>query len=249
MEPKKRASRGEIRTNDGSVDRGVLYVLSYQRALLHLRRPAKSFPPRVEPLSTELRDRRASLEAGAERSWRLWGRRVRRSWYARPVDVIWGLGARYCVRQDAHVFTWLWGLFLALAGAAFMVRRRGRHFEAAALVFLAICSGALGLVIFYACYASAPYSMGLGAPSISAARLTALTCLSHGAFALAFVWTVVALSCSAAVGLIAWGRSRGATAALRACPYIGAALLLLVAAAAGFASFFDFSWCSSRRLF
>ena len=34
------------------------------------------------------------------------------------MDVIWGLGARYCVRQDAHALMWLWGLFLAFAGAA-----------------------------------------------------------------------------------------------------------------------------------
>jgi hypothetical protein len=165
------------------------------------------------------------------------------------VDVIWGLGARYCVRQDAHAFTWLWGLLLALAGAAFIVRRRGGHFEAAVLLFFAVCTGALGFIIFYACYASAPYSMGLGAPRVSAARLTTSTCLSQGAFTLAFIWTVVALSCSAALGLVAWGRLSGKTAALRVCAYTGAALLLLVAGAAGFAAFFDFSWCSSRRLF
>jgi hypothetical protein len=145
---------------------------------------------------------------------------------------------------------WLWGLFLALAGAAFMVRRRGRHFEAALLLFFAVCTGAVGLVAFYACYASAPYSMGLGAPpSLSAARLTMFTCLSHRAFDLASIWTIVALSCSAALGLVTWGRTRGKTAALRACFYTGAALLLLVAVAAGFGWFFGFSWCSSSRLF
>lgn len=172
------------------------------------------------------------------------------SWYPHSVEVIWSLGARYCVRQEAQAFMWLWGLLLALAGAAVIVRRRGRHFEAAVLLFLAVCTSAVGLVAFYACYASAPYSMGLGAPpSLSAARLTALTCLGRGAFDLASIWTIVTVSCSAALGLVAWGRTRGKTAALRACLYVGAALLLLVAAAAVFGWFFGFSWCSSSRLF
>lgn len=154
------------------------------------------------------------------------------------------------MRQDVHAFMWLWGLFLALVGAAFIVRWRRRRLEAAALLFFAVCTGAVGLVVFYACYASAPYSMGLGAPpSVSAARLTTVTCLSHGASGTASMWTVVALSCSAALGLVAWGQSRRKTAALRACAYIGAALLFLVAGAAGFGWFFGFSWCSSERLF
>jgi hypothetical protein len=163
--------------------------------------------------------------------------------------VIWGLGARYCVRQDAHAFMLLWGLLLTLAGAALIVRRRGSPFAAAVLLFFALCTGALGFIIFYACYASAPYSMGLGAPGVSAASLTMFMCLSQGSFARATIWTVVALSCSAALGLVAWGRSRGKTAAFRASAYAGAGLLLLVAAAAGFGAFFVFSWCSSSRLF
>jgi hypothetical protein len=153
------------------------------------------------------------------------------------------------VRQDAHAFSWLWGLVLAFAGAALIVRRRGRRFEAAVLAVLSVCTGALGLAIFYACYASAPYSMGLGAPDVPAARLTTLTCVSQGESMLAFLWAVVALSGSAALGLIAWGGSPGKSVALRACLYIGAALLLLFAAAAGFVAFFNFSWCSSSRLF
>lgn len=144
---------------------------------------------------------------------------------------------------------WLWGLLLALAAVAFIVRRRGGHFEAAVLLFFAACTGALGSIIFYGCYASAPYSMGLGAPNLSAARLTMLTCLSQDVFARAINWTIIVLSCSAALGLVAWGRSRGKTAALRACLYVAAALFLLVAAAAGFGAFFGFSWCSSSRLF
>jgi len=165
------------------------------------------------------------------------------------MDTIWNLGARYCVRQDAHAFMWLWGLFLALAGAALILRKRGRHFGAAVLLFFAVCTGALGFLIAYACYAWAPDSMGLGAPNVSAMSFTTLTCLSQDAFSKAIVWTIIALSCGAALGLIAWGRARGRTAALRACSYAGAALLLLVTAGACFGAFFAFSWCSSSRLF
>ena len=144
---------------------------------------------------------------------------------------------------------WLWGLLLAFAAAVFAVRRRGRPFEAAVLLFLTVCTGALGLVIFAACYSTAPYQMGLGAPSISARTLSALTCLSQGAFTLAFLWTVVALSLGGALGLVAWGRSDGTTAALRASLYIGAACLLIVGSGAGFIGSFNFSWCASQRLF
>ena len=165
------------------------------------------------------------------------------------MDLIWGLGARYCARQNAHAYMVLWGLFLALLGAAFIVRRRGRHFEAAVLLFLGLCTGALEFIIFYGCSASAPYAMGLGAPSLSAISLTTLTCLGQGAFSKASAWTVITLSCSAALGLVAWGRSRSKTAALRASLYVGAALLLLFAGAVGFGAFFVFSWCSSSRLF
>jgi hypothetical protein len=144
---------------------------------------------------------------------------------------------------------WLWGLFLALAGAALIVRRRGRNFEAAVLLFFAVCTGVLGFTIFYACYAWAPASMGLGAPNVSALSFTTLMCLSQDAFSKATGWTVAVVSCSGALGLVAWGRSRGKAAALRACSYVGAALLLLVAGADGFGAFFVFSWCLTSRLF
>lgn len=143
----------------------------------------------------------------------------------------------------------LWGLFLVLGGAAFIVRPRGRRFEAAVLLLFALCTAALGCIVFYGCYASAPYSMGLGAPGLSAASLTSFTCLGQGAFSKATGWTVIALSCSAALGSIAWGRSHSESVALRAALYVGAALLLVFAGAVGFGSFFVFSWCSSSRLF
>ncbi len=144
---------------------------------------------------------------------------------------------------------WLWALLLTLAGAAWIARRRRRRFEAAVLLFFAVCTGALAFAIFYGCYASAPFSMGLGAPNVSATNLTTFTCLSNGAFSRAIGWTVIALSCSAAAGLIGWGRRRGKPVALRAILYAGAVLLFLVAAATGFGAFFVFSWCTSSRLF
>lgn len=165
------------------------------------------------------------------------------------VDVIWSLGARFCARQDAHALMWLWGLLLVLAGAGFIARRFGSRWTATGLFFFAVCTGAIGLTIFYACYNSAPYTMGLGAPGVSAARLTMLTCLSRGASTWAFIWTVFCLSCSAALALIILGGSRGKSAARRAAAFIGAALMLLVVALAVFVFVFDFSWCSSSRLF
>jgi hypothetical protein len=163
--------------------------------------------------------------------------------------MVWSLGARYCARQHAHAFIWLWCLLLTLAGAALIVRRRGGHIESTVLLLLAACTGTLGGIVFYGCSATAPFSMGLGAPNISAARLTALTCLGQAASSSAFLWTVVTLCCSAALGSVAWGRLRAKTAGIRAISYIGAALLVLLAAAGGFAWFFGFSWCSSSRLF
>jgi hypothetical protein len=165
------------------------------------------------------------------------------------LDVISSLGARYCARQDAHAFMWFWGLFLALAGAAYGLHRRGARFGTGILLVFAVCTGALGLSIFYGCYRWAPYSMGLGAPSVSAAGVSTFMCLSKGAFATALMWTVIVLSCSAAVGLLACARVRGGTAVIRVLSAIGAVLLLLVAIAGGFLSFFNLSWCLSQRLF
>jgi hypothetical protein len=167
----------------------------------------------------------------------------------RSVDAMWSLGARYCARQDMHAFFWLWALLLAFAGAGLIARRLGGRFAGIVLLFFAVCTGALGLTIFYGCYASAPYTMGLGAPTISAARLTTLTCLGRGASAWVFIWTVFSVSCSAALVLIAWGGSRDKSATRRAAAFIGAALLLALAGLATFVAIFDFSWCSSSRLF
>jgi hypothetical protein len=144
---------------------------------------------------------------------------------------------------------WLWGLFLALVGAAYGLHRRGARFGTAIPLVFAVCTGALGLGIFYGCYRWAPFSMGLGAPGVSAAGVTTFMCLSKGAFATAVIWTVIVLSGCAAVGLVAWARVRGGSAVRCVLCSIGAVLLLLVAIAAGFLSFFNLSWCLSQRLF
>ena len=162
---------------------------------------------------------------------------------------MWSLGARYCVRQDAHAFMGLWALLLALAGVAFVVGRRGQRIVSTVLFFFAACTAALGITIFSACYGTAPYQMGLGAPSGTGTRLNTFMCLSRGASTWAFLWTVIVVSCSAALGLVVWGSSHGRSVILRVAAYIGAVLLLIVAGFAGFATVFDFSWCSSSRLF
>lgn len=136
-----------------------------------------------------------------------------------------------------------------LAGAAFALRRRWAGLWRLVLPFLACCTGLLGIGIAYGCYRWAPYSMGLGAASISAGTLDRFMCLSQGALATAAMWTVIVLSCCAAVGLAAGARLPGKNVAIRASCAIGAALLLLVALAAGLLLCFSFSSCVSRRLF
>jgi multisubunit Na+/H+ antiporter MnhB subunit len=91
--------------------------------------------------------------------------------------------------------------------------------------------------------------MGLGAPNISAAALDTFMCLSQGAFSMGATWTVIVLLCCAALGLAALARSRRKNVATRTLCAIGAALLLVLALAAGLLVFFSFSWCTSRRLF
>jgi hypothetical protein len=163
------------------------------------------------------------------------------------VDEIWSLGARYCVRQDAHAFMWLWGLLLTLAGAAVVVARRGRRLQAGVLAFFAGCTGALGLTILFACRASALPSMGFVPEGMNTANVATFACIDRDAFTTAVLWTAVALSCNGALGLAVVGGGTSATA--RAVLFAGTALLLAVAGAAAFAAFFDFSWCSSSRLF
>jgi hypothetical protein len=164
------------------------------------------------------------------------------------VDLISALAARYCVRQNAHAFIWLWALFLGLAGAALVLRRRGARFESAVLFLFALCTGAVGLAVFYGCYRWAPYSMGLTAPGTSAVNLNNFMCLTHDAASITAMWTVIALLCCATAGLLAWARP-GRSAAARGCCYVAAVFALLVVLIAAVVVFFNFSWCTSERLF
>ena len=161
--------------------------------------------------------------------------------------MIWSVAAQYCVRQNAHAFLWLWGLFLILASGALALRRSRRR-SAAVLLFFAVCTVLLGVVIFAACSAYAPLSMGLP-PSRSAIDETMLMCLGKDAFETAILWTIVVAACSASLGSVTWGRFRSKSAASRAVAYVGAALLLLVAATFVLLWMFGFSLCSTQWVF
>jgi hypothetical protein len=138
---------------------------------------------------------------------------------------------------------------LAFGAAAAIERRRGRNFGAALFALLALLSAALGLIVLFACAAQAPYSMGLGTPLISATQLTRITCLGQSASTSAYLWTIATVGCGIALGLVSGSRRNATSAAAHIFSYAGAALLLLLAGVAGLVWFFDFSWCTSRRLF
>ena len=166
-----------------------------------------------------------------------------------PVDV-WGLGARYCVRQTRTP---------SCGYGSCSWRSPARHSSHAGAED--ILRPPFFCFLRFAPWRSASLSSThvplrrhtrwdlVHHPAFRLSRLTTFTCLSHRALNFASMWTIVAVSCSAALGLVAWGRSGGKTAALRACLYIGAALLLLIAATAAFGWLFGLSWCSSSRLF
>ena len=163
------------------------------------------------------------------------------------MDVIWSLGARYCVRQNAHAFILLWGLFVVFAGAALTLRRRKRGL-AAVLGFLAICTVAVGVVIFAACSAYAPVSMGLPV-SITATSETILRCLGKDAFDTAILWMIAAVSCFGAVGSILHARLHSTKSAGRVFANTGGVVLLLLAGASVFLRIFSFTFCSTRWVF
>jgi hypothetical protein len=162
---------------------------------------------------------------------------------------MWALGARYCARQNAHAFLWLWALFLVFTGSTIGSYRSGFRFRTAVLALLALGTGALGVAIFYACYGWAPYSMGFSGPGTSAASLNAFMCATTTAAGTVAGWTTIGVACTAAIGIVTTARSHAAGAVLRGAAYFVAGLLLLIAFAASFLVYFDYSWCSSRRLF
>ena len=163
------------------------------------------------------------------------------------MSVISALSARYCVRQDAHAFMWLWGLLLILIGAALALRRSSWLLRMVLLAF-ALGTVALGAGILYACTAYAPLSLGLAVP-ISATDLTRIMCLSKDPFGTAIPWTVVVLSCSGAVALVLRSRASGKTATSRAFAYIGAALLVVIAVACVLLAIFSFGMCGTTWVY
>ena len=167
----------------------------------------------------------------------------------RPMDVLGPLSARYCARQDAHAFMWLWCLALVLGAIACSIGKGSARLARGALLFFAAATGLVGASIFYGCYRWAPFSLGMGAPGLSARQLDTFMCLSQDAFGNSLGWTIVAVSCSAAAALIVWARSSAGSAGKRVSCSIGAALLMVVAVVVGLLMFVSFSWCLSRRLF
>jgi len=176
------------------------------------------------------------------------------------VDVINGLAARYCVRQDIRGFVELWGLLLGLAGAAFAifyvartgvedrVRRTAAFICAGILTCLMLCTAALWFTIFRWCYLSAAASLGM-APSTPVPGLDAMICLNSNALATINGWILVVVSCVAAIGLLFLGIFRMKRLLSRAISYAGAAVTLLFAVVNGFLIVFGTSWCQSHRLF
>ena len=163
------------------------------------------------------------------------------------MDALWASAARYCVRQNAHAFIWLWGLFLILGASALGLRRSTPRFSGV-LVFFAICTLGLGIVIFSACSAYAPLSMGLGT-SRSATYVTTVMCLGKDAFQTALLWTIVVLSCSAAIGSMLWARLTQTSRRTRIFAIILGVLLIVIAAAAVVLHIFAFSMCATRWVF
>jgi uncharacterized membrane protein len=141
---------------------------------------------------------------------------------------------------------WLWGLVLILAGGALAMRRRRP--PAFVLLFFALCTLALGAVIFSACSAYAPLSMGLPT-SISATAETTQMCLGKDALQTAFLWTVIVVVCCAAAGLFFGARLSSTNAARRTFAYIGSGLLLLLAIACVLLWIFGFMLCSSTWVY
>jgi hypothetical protein len=165
------------------------------------------------------------------------------------MDLIGGVSARYCARQDAHAFMWLWALLLTCCAIALGLQGRRQRFVRGLLWIFAAGTVAIGVAISYGCYRWAPYSMGLGTPEISAPALDTLRCLSQNTVPNAITWASIAFACTAAAGLVTWAISRKPAIVVRIACYLGAIVLLLTTAVSIFFLFFSFAWCSSQRLF
>jgi cytochrome bd-type quinol oxidase subunit 2 len=176
------------------------------------------------------------------------------------VDVIHGLAARYCVRQDARGIVELWGLLVALTAGTVAILRFVRHGSgdrtrrrvavsaAAALACFIVLTVGVGGTIFRWCYESAAPSLGFVAPD-TPRGIDALVCLSPHAVGMMNGWILIVLTCLVAIGLLALGIVRCKGAARRALAFGGAGAAFLCALAGGGLMLFSISWCQSQRLF
>jgi hypothetical protein len=142
---------------------------------------------------------------------------------------------------------WFWAVFLILSALTFALRAKRRRFAVVPFL-LALCTLALAAVIFWACAAYAPLSMGLATP-IAATAETTIMCLSKDALGTAILWTIVVALLTAGVALALWGRLPARDARRRALPYIGAALMLLIAGASVPLYLLGFALCSTRWVY
>lgn len=176
------------------------------------------------------------------------------------MDLIHGLSARYCVRQDARGFIELWGLLIALAGAAIAIllsarqRMRDRKYRRAALIWAGILAcfilltGGVALITFWWCYQSAAASLGMP-PSSSVTNIDMKICMSSHAVETIDEWILAVVSFIAAIGLIVLGIFRLKNLLGRALTFAGAAVVLVFALANGGLMLFGLAWCQSSRLF
>lgn len=163
------------------------------------------------------------------------------------MDLIAGLAARYCIRQDARGFIELWGLVLVLAAAA--VAMRSKPWWAAAFACVILITAAFGAAIFWSCTVSAPASLGMVVANPYGTNLDTMICVSSHAVETIDEWIWIVASFAAATGLIALGILRFRKLLARGLAFAGSAVLLIFAAASGGLLLFGVSWCQSSRLF
>jgi len=164
------------------------------------------------------------------------------------VDLIGGLAAKYCIRQDARGFIELWGLSIALTVGAIATLRSSRFF-ASVLIFFVLAGGGVALATFWSCYESAGPSLGVVLPNSPARGLDAMICLSSHAVENIEGWILLVVSIVVACGLAVLGVLGPKSLTRRALVFAGAAAALLFAIGLGALLLFGISWCQSSRLF
>lgn len=177
------------------------------------------------------------------------------------MNVIHGLAARYCIRQDVRGFIELWALFLALAGATIallLAARRhinDRTYRLAALIYagvlacLTFLTVAFAATIFRWCYESAAASLGMVESNSPTKGLDAMICLSSHALGMMNGWILTVITVAVTIGLLVLAIFRIKRPMGRALAFSGAAVGLVFAFAVGGMMLFSASWCQSSRLF